>query len=135
MVRFSRRRKIGNAEGFTLIELIAVIAIIGILAAIAVPKFVDLSSEAKGAAADGTLAAMRSATSLAFAKHRARGMTSSEDDSDYIKDFDSLASFLDGGYPEGVQKQGRKLVLQDGRVLSLQAETDSERAKLSVDDS
>ncbi|MBU1006760.1 MAG: prepilin-type N-terminal cleavage/methylation domain-containing protein, partial [Candidatus Omnitrophica bacterium] len=36
-----------RSKGFTLIELVMVIVILGILSAIAIPKFVDLASEAK----------------------------------------------------------------------------------------
>lgn len=54
-------------QGFTMIELIMVIVILGILAAIAMPRFVDLSSDAKASALSGVAGAAASAMAINYA--------------------------------------------------------------------
>jgi MSHA pilin protein MshA len=64
--------KLGQ-KGFTLIELIITIVIIGVLAAVAIPKFQSLSSDAEKGVAAGVGAALASATSVNYAKSRVPG--------------------------------------------------------------
>lgn len=56
-----------NQKGFTLIELVVVIVILGILAATALPKFIDLSGDAKTAAMNGYAGAISSGSSINYA--------------------------------------------------------------------
>jgi prepilin-type N-terminal cleavage/methylation domain-containing protein len=64
-----------NQKGFTLIELIVVIVIIGILAAVAIPKYIDLTQQAADGAAKGILGALRSAATLMYASRTVNGNT------------------------------------------------------------
>ena len=63
----------GNQKGFTLIELVVVIVILGILAAVAVPKFVDLSNEATTASKKAMTGTVKSTYALLVAKSAASG--------------------------------------------------------------
>jgi MSHA pilin protein MshA len=58
-----------NQKGFTIIELVVVIVILGILAAVAFPKFQDLSGSAKLAVVNGGVAAFKSAAVITLAKN------------------------------------------------------------------
>ena len=62
-------------KGFTIIELVVVIVILGILAAVAFPKFQNLSGDARTAVLNGAKAAITSAAVISYAKNQ--GTTSS----------------------------------------------------------
>jgi len=64
-----------NQEGFTLIELVVVIVILGILAVTAAPKFIDLTSDAKGAVVEAVEGSLKSASDMAHAKALVAGVT------------------------------------------------------------
>ena len=75
-VRACRRAAIhatSSVDGFTLVEIVMVIAIIGILSSLAIPKFADLSGAAKEAATKAGLGSLRAVLAIKYAQSATGG--------------------------------------------------------------
>ena len=67
----------GSQQGFTIIELVVVILLLGILAATALPRFIDVTDEAHDAVLDGVLGGLSTAMALYRAEYIGQGSLTS----------------------------------------------------------
>ncbi|UKA30491.1 type II secretion system protein [Photobacterium damselae] len=65
-------------KGFTLIELVVVIVILGILAVVAMPKFLNLQRDARIADLKGAEGALKSANGIIYGKAAIKGVAEQE---------------------------------------------------------
>jgi MSHA pilin protein MshB len=90
-----------NQKGFTIVELVVVIIILGILAATALPRFINLETDAYAAVADGVRGALVSGVSMTKARWKAAGSNTADSGIDLSGNGTKDTGLNNSGWIEG----------------------------------
>lgn len=106
------RPGIRDQRGFTLIEIVMVIVLLGVLAAIAIPKYIDLKTDAQNATADGIVASVASSAAIGYAKSAIAGTATYPDITDLnatylnVKNVDNWAIAAANSFTANIKGKG-----------------------------
>ena len=127
MIKFFTKQ-LRNKKGFTLVELIVVIAILGVLAAIAVPKVGEFRSNAAKSAHEANIRTLKSAANMYLAEKGVSGIdetnglvwegtdSGTEGWESYLEDWPDVPSGLKAGDAQGITDSYKVTIEDDGTV-------------------
>jgi prepilin-type N-terminal cleavage/methylation domain-containing protein len=116
--------------GYSLIEFLAVMVIIGILGGLAIPSYFDWDAQARAAADEASIAAIRTALLLAHTEHAATGAPTTA----WIDQVKDIAALMENGkLPAGIVIVGGKLEDMRGNTYVLTPETATSPAILELE--
>jgi MSHA pilin protein MshA len=116
-------------RAFTLIELIAVMIVLAVLAGVAVPRYIDYSSQAATAADTASIKVINEALNHAYMNHRVTNAAPAA----WITSVTQIGSLMDtGSMPANITISGAQLVDQRGNTYVLTAETAASAARVTL---